>query len=123
MEAEIVFLNPNNAGPGCTAPIEHGFEVEVLDSISEDDSRVWIIARIATELDGGDILDLVANLTDPLGGDVLQAGPAPIERLTDPAIGTNQGLKVAEFGGQTSKPWLSCGSISTKRSSACMNVK
>jgi hypothetical protein len=93
MEAEIVFLDPNDASPGSAALIKHGFEIEVMDRISDYDSRVWILAKTTSEFDAGDILELVTNLTDPLGGDALQAGPAPIERCCEVDSDTRPGKR------------------------------
>jgi hypothetical protein len=81
MEATIAFLDPNDAGPGCAALIERGFEVKVMDRISDYDSRVWVIARIATELDDDDFDILVLSIIDPRIGDVLQFGVAPIDQF------------------------------------------
>jgi hypothetical protein len=50
MEAEILFLDPDDVGPGSVAPVEHGFEVEVLDWIDDYGPTVWIKARVTAPL-------------------------------------------------------------------------
>lgn len=55
MEAEILFLNPNDVGPGSIALIEHGFEVETLDWVDDYGPTVWIRAKITSELDEGEL--------------------------------------------------------------------
>ena len=80
MEAEILFLDPNDVGPGTAALIEHGFEVEPLDWIDDFAPTSWIIAMNDTELDQNDFFDWVRTIVGPHGGDVMEAGLGRIDR-------------------------------------------
>ena len=65
MEAEILFLDPHDVNPGIAA----------LTQLDDDyGPTVWIMARIASELDPPRFLDWVASIIEPLGGDVVEAG-------------------------------------------------
>ena len=74
MEAEVLFLDPDDVAPGCAALNALGFEVEVLNWVDPYGPTVWIMARIVTELDAGRFLDWVLNIVEPLHGDAVQAG-------------------------------------------------
>ena len=78
MEAEVLFLDPNDVGPGSAALVEHGFNVEVLDWVDPYGPTVWIKAQVTSELDEHRFFDWVASIVEPLHGDVVEAG------LTDP---------------------------------------
>jgi hypothetical protein len=74
MEAEILFLDPDDVNLGSATLIEQGFEVEVLDWIDDSSPTVWINATITTELDQYDFFLWVYNIAWRLGGDVVEAG-------------------------------------------------
>lgn len=75
MEAEILFLDPDDMGPGSVALVDRGFEVEFLvDRIDDYSAAVWINARVASELDEDRFFDWVQSIVEPLHGDVLEAG-------------------------------------------------
>ena len=78
MDAEILFLDPNDVGPGSAVLIEHGLDVEVMDWVDPYGPTVWVKARIASELDQNQFFDWVFGLVKPLYGDVVEAG------LSDP---------------------------------------
>ncbi len=84
MKAEIIFLDPNDVRSCSAALIEEGFEVEVLDWIDDDGPAVWIIAR-KTVIDHDGFFDWVTRFTEPLGGDVCEAG------FEDPNFGLAEG--------------------------------
>lgn len=76
MQADLLFLDPNDVGEGSAALIENGFDVEVLDDWIDDfGPTVFVRARITTELDADRFFDWVKNLVEPLG-DVMEAGLA-----------------------------------------------
>jgi hypothetical protein len=75
MDAEILFLDPNDVGPGSAVLIEHGFDVEVLDDWVDDyGPTIFIRARITTDVAEDRFLDWVVNIVEPLHGDVVEAG-------------------------------------------------
>ena len=74
METDVMFLDPDDVGPGSAALIEHDFDVEVLDCIDDYGPAVWVRARIMTDLDGVRFLDWVRNIVEPLNGDVSDVG-------------------------------------------------
>jgi hypothetical protein len=75
MDAEILFLDPNDVSSGSAALIEHGFDVEVLDDRIDDyGPAMWIQARITTDVAEDDFFDWVESVVNPLRGDVLEAG-------------------------------------------------
>jgi hypothetical protein len=74
MEAEILFLDPDDVGPGSAALVEHGFKVEVLDYIDDYGPTVWIKAEVTSELGESRFLDWVHGIVEPLHGDVVEAG-------------------------------------------------
>jgi hypothetical protein len=77
MQADVLFLDPRDAGPGTAALIEHGFDVEHLaDWVDECGPTVFFRIRITTEIDEDHFLDFVQSLVDPLGGDTIEAGLA-----------------------------------------------
>jgi hypothetical protein len=77
MEAEILFLDPNDVSPGSAALMELGFEeVEVLDYVDDYGPTVWIRAKIASSLAPEQFLLWVADIVEPLRGDVVEAGHA-----------------------------------------------
>jgi hypothetical protein len=83
MQADVLFLDPRDAGPGTAVLIEHGFDVEPLvDWIDEAGPTVFIRCRITTELDEDRFFDWVSDIVDRLlqSADVIEAGradPAP----------------------------------------------
>lgn len=74
MEAEILFLDPDDVAPGSATLIEHGFDVEVLDWIDDYRPTVFIRAKITSELDQDHFFDWVLNLVWSIRGDVVEAG-------------------------------------------------
>jgi hypothetical protein len=75
MDAEILFLDPKDVGPGSAVLIEHGFDVEVLDDWVDDyGPTIFIRARITTDVAEDRFLDWVVNIVEPLHGDVVEAG-------------------------------------------------
>jgi hypothetical protein len=77
MQAEIIFLNPDDLTPATAKLIESDFDVEFLDDWFDDDGpAVWIYARTVSDLDPSSFFDFVKALIEPVGGDVVQAGYA-----------------------------------------------
>jgi hypothetical protein len=75
MEAEILFLDPNDVNPGSAALVDHDFEVEVLvDRIDDYSPAVWINAKVASTLDAGSFFDFAQDIVAPFNGVVLEAG-------------------------------------------------
>jgi hypothetical protein len=74
MDAEILFLDPDDVNPGIATLIELGFEVEVLDHIDPYGPMVWIKARITTELDAKRFFHWINSLVEPLQGWLYEAG-------------------------------------------------
>ena len=75
MVADVMFLDPNDLGPGSAALIEHGFDVEVRDDwIDPYGPAVWIWARITTDVAEDRFLRWVQSIVEPLNGDVSEAG-------------------------------------------------
>ena len=75
MQADILFLDPDDLNPGIAKLVEHGFDVETLDDwIDEYSPTIFIRARITTEIDEGHFLDWVQSIVEPLGGDTTEAG-------------------------------------------------
>jgi hypothetical protein len=81
MQAEVFFLDRADLGPGSAALVKQGFDIEVLDK--EDDYEPAVFAKVTvwSELDEVDFLHWVAELIEPAGGDVVEAG------LADPPAG------------------------------------
>jgi hypothetical protein len=74
MEAEICG-DPDDISLVTAALIENGFDVERLDWVDpEGGPTVWIMARIATRLDGGSFYDWVNELADRPSTWVVKAG-------------------------------------------------
>jgi hypothetical protein len=73
MEAEVLFLNPNDVSHGIAVLERNDFRTEILDWIDPYGPTVWIKARTSTELDDNAFLDWVASLVGP-EGDVVEAG-------------------------------------------------
>ena len=74
MEAEVLFLDPNDVGPGSAALVARGFDVEVLDWVDPGGPTVWVEARITTDIAEEGFLDFVHKIVEPLHGDVVEAG-------------------------------------------------
>jgi hypothetical protein len=81
MEAEILFLEPADLGPGITELRKLGFAVELLPWVDEHEGTrlsdaIWIKAQIESELDEDRFFNWVHGIVDPLGADLLEAGLA-----------------------------------------------
>ena len=78
MDAEILFLNPDDVNPGVAELVARDFKVEILDWVDPYGPTVWIKAQVTSELDEHRFFDWVASIVEPLHGDVVEAG------LSDP---------------------------------------
>ena len=77
MQADLLFLDPNDVSEGSAALIEHGFDVEVLDDWIDDyGPTIFIRARITTNVTEDDFFDWVQSIVEPLHGDVMETGLA-----------------------------------------------
>jgi hypothetical protein len=74
MEAEVLFLNPDDVNPGVAALVERDFEVEVLDWVDDYGPTIWIKAKVTSELAENRFFDWVSSIVEPLHGDVVEAG-------------------------------------------------
>ena len=78
VDADIMFLDPNDVSSGSAALIEHGFDVEVLDDWIDDyGPAVWVRACITTDVTAGRLLDWVQNIVGPFNGDVSEVDLSP----------------------------------------------
>jgi hypothetical protein len=78
MEAEIVFLDPDDLDPGTAVLVEHGFDVENLDDwIDECGPTVFIRCRITTDMSEDRFFAWVSSIVEQFrSGDVIGAGLA-----------------------------------------------
>ena len=75
MQAEILFLDPDDVTPAIAVFVEDGFEI--LDIVDPYGPTVRVKARITTELDAIHFFDWVWAIVDPFdSADVSEAGPA-----------------------------------------------
>ena len=85
MQAEILFLDPNDVAPGIAALLVEGFNVERLDWVDPYGPTVWVMARIDSDRIPDDcnlfppeppdrFFEWVVNIIAPLNGDVVEAG-------------------------------------------------
>jgi hypothetical protein len=89
MNAELLFLDPDDLDTAMPKLIEHGLTITRLDDwVDPCGPTVWIIASLSTELDQDGFFDWIKNIVDPLDGDVVVAGlgwdPSWGERRADP---------------------------------------
>ena len=88
MEAEILFLTAADLHPAVAALARLGFSIELMDwtdegSRDEPATATWIIVGRESELDQSSFLKWMMNIVEPLGGDVVTAGRAPLSRFGD----------------------------------------
>ena len=77
MLARVMFVNPNDLNRGTAELIERDFVVEYLDDYIDDFTpAVWVEAWILSELEDSSFFDWVETIVVPIGGEVLEAGPA-----------------------------------------------
>ncbi len=75
MQADVLYLDPRDAGPETAALIEHGFDVEhLVDWIDEAGPTVFFRIRLSTEFSENDFHDWVQSLVEPFDGDTIEAG-------------------------------------------------
>jgi hypothetical protein len=74
-EAEILFLNPDDAprAAEALAAVNCDFEVD-HEAIDPDSSAIFGWATGSTELDESDLADWLHAIVEPLGGDLVQWG-------------------------------------------------
>ena len=90
MLANVIFLNPNDLNRGSAELIEHGFDVEYLDDCFDDLGRaVWVNAYTISQLDDFIFLDWVQTIVVPVGGEVLEVGPATQKAVPSWVIGAS----------------------------------
>jgi hypothetical protein len=86
MQAEILFLNPNDLNPATAELVKLGFDVEFLDDwIDDEGPAVWIVAWTLTELDQSSFFDWVKGIVELVGGDVVEAGDVQSPREDGPS--------------------------------------
>ncbi len=76
MQAEIMFLNPNDVNCGIAKLIECDFDTAVRDEFDDYGPAVFITAWAHTGLNESDFFDWTENVVQPFGGEVLEAGLA-----------------------------------------------
>ena len=74
MQAEILFLDPDDVTPAIAVFVEDGFEI--LEIVDPYGPTVRVKAQITTELDAIRFFDWVWAIVDPFDADVSEAGPA-----------------------------------------------
>jgi hypothetical protein len=75
MEATIQFGDPNDLTPGTAELTANGFRVEILEDLVDPCTETkWVRATISTDADEDGFWDMVDELVNPCGGEVLEVG-------------------------------------------------
>jgi hypothetical protein len=91
MQADVLFLDPNDLNPGTAALLEAGFDVveNLVDWIDEAGPTVFVRVGITSAIGEDDLLHWLQEVVEPFGGDVIEAGVAdpapPPPRATSPS--------------------------------------